>query len=160
MEAPPHGGRIEAEGVGGRYPPSMDGNRHMTMTVHDGRSITAVNRNGVELKIDGKGEHGFTPLELFLAALGSCSALDFALLMDKQRESATPFAVDVDGLKEDLRMQFMRVTYRIVDELDARKTERARFRTAEDLCTVSRTIASGTRVEHVVEGTAETDVRG
>jgi len=128
----------------------MDGNRHLTMTGHDEYSMTAVNRNGVQLTIDGKGERGFTPLELFLAALGSCSAVDFALLMEKQRERVTPFDVDVDGLKEDLRMQWMRVTYRIGLDVDARKLERTRVKTAEDLCTVSRTLAAGCPVEHIL----------
>jgi len=128
----------------------MDGNRHVTMTTQSTRSITAVNRNGVELTIDPEGELGFSPLELFMTALGSCSAVDLALLMKKQRDPVTPFTVDVDGLKEDTRMQWLRVTYAIHDEADPRKLERARVKTAEDLCTVSRTLASGTRVEHVI----------
>jgi putative redox protein len=128
----------------------MDGNRHVTMTVDATRSITAVNRNGVRLTIDPEGEHGFSPLELFLTALGSCSGVDLALLMKKQRDPVTPFSVDVDGLKEDTRMQWLRVTYRIDQEVDDRKLERARVKTAEDLCTVSRTLASGTRVDHVI----------
>ena len=120
------------------------------MTVHDNRSITAVNRNGVELTIDLEGEDGFSPLELLLASLGSCGAVDFALLMSKQREPVTPFEVQVDGLKEDNRMQWLGVTYRLEADPDAKKVERARLKTATDLCTVSRTLASGTSVEHVV----------
>jgi|SRR5262245_8399816 len=128
----------------------MDGNRHLTLTAHDAWSMTAVNRNGVELTIDGKGEHGFTPLELLMAALGSCGAIDFALLMEKQRESVTPFMMDVDGLKEDLRMHWLRVTYDLEGDPDLRKVERARVKTASDLCTVSRTLTSGCPVDHVV----------
>jgi putative redox protein len=129
----------------------MKGNRHVTMTVESTRSIMAVNRNGIQLTIDPEGEHGFTPLELFLIALGSCSAVDLAHLMKKQRHPVTPFTVDVDGQKEDTRMQWMRVTYRIEREADPRKLERARVKTAEDLCTVSRTLTSGCPVEHVIE---------
>jgi putative redox protein len=128
----------------------MDGNRHVTMTVDATRSITAVNRNGIQLTIDPEGEHGFSPLELFLTALGSCSAVDLALLMKKQRDPVTPFSVDVDGLKEDTRMEWLRVTYSIDREADPRKLERARVKTAEDLCTVSRTLSSGCSVEHVL----------
>jgi putative redox protein len=128
----------------------MDGNRHVTMTAASTRSITALNRNGVELSIDPEGEQGFSPLELFLAALGSCSAVDLALLMKKQRDPVTPFTIDVDGLKEDFRMQWLRVTYYIRDHSDPRKLERARLKTAEDLCTVSRTLSSGCRVVHEI----------
>lgn len=135
---------------GGRYPRPMDGNRHLSVTAHDAWTMTAVNRNGVELTIDGKGEHGFTPLELLMAALGSCGAIDFALLMEKQRDPVTPFTLDVDGLKEDLRMHWMRVRYHLEADADMRKVERARVKTATDLCTVSRTLSSGCPVEHVV----------
>jgi putative redox protein len=148
-------GRIEAVGREGGYPPTMDGNRHVTMTATGLRSITAVNRNGIELSIDPEGEHGFSPLELFLVALGSCSAVDFGLLMRKQRDPVTPFTIDVDGLKEDLRMRWMRVTYRIEHEADLRKLERARVKTAEDLCTVSRTLTTGCPVEHVIDQHAD-----
>jgi len=128
----------------------MEGNRHVSLSAHDAWTMTAVNRNGVELTIDGKGEHGFTPLELLMAALGSCGAIDFALLMEKQRDPVTPFAIDVEGQKDDLRMQWMRVLYHLPGDPDARKVERARVKTATDLCTVSRTLASGCPVEHVV----------
>jgi uncharacterized OsmC-like protein len=145
-----HARRIEADGGEGRYPPTMDGNRHMSITANDEWSMTAVNRNGVELTIDGKGVHGFTPLELFMAALGSCGAIDFALLMTKQRDPVTPFTLDVDGLKEDHKMQWMRVTYHLEGDPDVIKVERARVKTATDLCTVSRTLSNGCPVEHVV----------
>jgi len=136
--------------VAHEYPRVMEGNRHVTMAATSTRSITAVNRNGIELSVDPEGEHGFTPLELFMTALGSCSAVDLALLMKKQRNPVTPFTIDVDGLKQDARMQWLRVTYHIEDGSDPRKLERARIKTAEDLCTVSRTLSSGTTVEHVV----------
>jgi uncharacterized OsmC-like protein len=62
----------------------------------------------------------------------------------------TPFTLDVDGLKEDLRMQWMRATNHLEGDADARKVERARVKTATDLCTVSRTLSSGCPVTHVI----------
>jgi putative redox protein len=131
----------------------MDGNRRLTLTANDDGTVTATNRHGVELTIDANGEAGLSPLELLLASLGSCSAVDIALLMRKQRESITPFAIEVVGEKEDARMQWLRVTYTVPAGVDAAKLERARSKTAEDLCTVSRTLASGCPVEHVTRAT-------
>ena len=79
--------------------------------------------------------------------------MDIALLMRKQREPITPFAIEVVGEKEGERMQWLRVTYTVPDGADPAKLERARSKTADDLCTVSRTLARGCPVEHVTQAT-------
>jgi uncharacterized OsmC-like protein len=126
------------------------GNRHLDMTVNADDTVTVTNKHGTELLVDLEGIRGLSPLELLLAALGSCSAVDFALLMRKQRDPVEPLRIEVDGDKEEMRMQWLRVRYHVDDGHDARKVERAREKTAVDLCTVSRTLAGGCPVEHVV----------
>ena len=129
----------------------MTGNRHLEMTVNPDDTVTVTNKHGTQLLIDCDGIRGLSPLELLLAALGSCSAVDFALLMRKQRAAVEPLRIEVDGDKEDFRMQWLRVTYQVDEGLDERKVERSRSKVANDLCTVSRTLASGTPVEHVID---------
>jgi putative redox protein len=126
----------------------MDGNRHLTMTVDGDGAALATNRHGATLAIDPTGETGFSPLELLLAALGACSAVDVALLMKKQRDPIASMTIDVDGEKDDHRMTWLRVTYRLADDHDPRKVDRAITKTAEDLCSVSRSLRLGTPVEH------------
>ena len=128
----------------------MDANRNLSLVANEDGTVVVTNRHGTQITVDLHGERGLTPLEMLLAALGSCSAVDLALLMAKPRAPDTPFEIVVDGLKEDLRMQWLRVTYRIDPDVDARKLERARVKTAEDLCTVSRTLAAGCPVEHAI----------
>ena len=128
----------------------MKGNRHLRMTVNPDDTVTVTNKQGTELLVDIEGERGLSPLELLLAALGSCSAVDFAILMRKQRDPVEPLHLEVDGDKEEYRMEWLRVTYHVHEGADERKVERARSRVANDVCTVSRTLASGTPVEHVV----------
>jgi putative redox protein len=126
------------------------GNRHLEMTVNADDTVTVTNKHGTELLVDLEGIRGLSPLELLLAALGSCSAVDFALLMRKQRDPVEPLRIEVDGDKEEMRMQWLRVRYHVADGHEVRKVERAREKTAVDLCTVSRTLAGGCPVEHVV----------
>jgi putative redox protein len=128
----------------------MEGNRHLRMTVNPDDTVTVTNKHGTELLVDLDGERGLSPLELLLAALGACSAVDFAILMRKQRDPVEPLHLEVDGDKEDQRMQWLRVTYHVHKGADEAKVERSRSKVANDLCTVSRTIASGTPVEHVI----------
>jgi uncharacterized OsmC-like protein len=126
------------------------GNRHLEMTVNADDTVTVTNKHGTELLVDLEGLRGLSPLELLLAALGSCSAVDFALLMRKQRDEVEPIRIEVDGDKEDTRMQWLRVRYHVGEGHDARKLERAREKVANDLCTVSRTLTMGCPVDHVV----------
>ena len=128
----------------------MIGNRHLEMTVNPDDTVTVTNKHGTQLTVDQNGLLGLSPLELLLAALGSCSAVDFALLMRKQRDPVEPLRIEVDGDKEDTRMQWLRVTYHVDEERDPIKVERARSKTATDLCTVSRSLADGCPVVHVV----------
>jgi uncharacterized OsmC-like protein len=128
----------------------MNGNRHLDMTVNPDDTVTVTNKHGTQITVDQNGLLGLSPLELLLASLGSCSAVDFALLMHKQRDAVEPLRIEVDGDKEDTRMQWLRVTYHVAEGPDPIKIDRARSKTATDLCTVSRTLADGCPVEHVV----------
>lgn len=130
--------------------PARAGNRHLTLTVLDEDTVEARTATGVTLTIDRHGAKGPTPIELLLAALGSCGAIDFAELMRKQRDPVTPFVVHVDGEKEDMRMAWLRTTYVLTGDHDSRKVERARAKTDEDLCSVSRTLRAGSQVVHEV----------
>src|SRR5262245_338834 len=126
------------------------GNRHLEMTVNTDGTLVVTNKHGTQIVVDQDGLRGLSPLELLLAALGSCSAVDIALLMRKQRDPIEPFRVEVDGDKEEHRMEWLRVRYHPGEGHDAKKLERAREKTAIDLCTVSRTLAGGCPVEHLV----------
>ena len=118
------------------------------MTADEDGTVTAVNRHGATITIDANGERGFTPVEMLLAALGSCGAVDMVELMRKQRAPVTPLAVEVEGEKGEHAMEWLRVTYRPPAPVDQVKLERARSKTAEDLCTVSRTLVRSCPVEH------------
>jgi len=128
----------------------MDANRRLSLVANEDGTVVVTNRHGTQITVDLHGKRGLTPLEMLLAALGSCSAVDIVELMRKQHDPVTPLAADVEGLKDDQRMQWLRVTYHVGAEVDERKFERARSKTAEDLCTVSRTLTHGCPVDHVV----------
>jgi putative redox protein len=128
----------------------MDANRSLSLVANEDGTVMVTNRHGTQITVDLHGKRGLTPLEMLLAALGSCSAVDIVELMRKQRDPVTPLAADVEGLKDDQRMQWLRVTYHLAEEVDPRKFERARSKTAEDLCTVSRTLTHGCPVDHIV----------
>ncbi|MEV7995700.1 OsmC family protein [Streptomyces sp. NPDC086077] len=103
---------------------------------------------------DGQGT-GFTPVELFLAAIGGCTAADVDVATGRHAEP-TGFSVAVTGdkISDDLgnRMTNLEVTFTVAFA-DDEGAERARailpraVKASHDrLCTVSRTVEIGTPV--------------
>jgi uncharacterized OsmC-like protein len=125
--------------------------------------ITAVNARGGQLRV-GTGWEGedFNPIELLLAAIGGCAAIDFSAVLEKRRHSLSSLSIEVSGHKaEDERLEEIAVHYLLPEGEMVRReeVEVARRLTAEVLCTVSRTVEIGCPVDHLVRANSARDVR-
>ncbi|GGT37074.1 OsmC family protein [Streptomyces chromofuscus] len=109
---------------------------------------------------DAGADTGFTPVELFLAALGGCTAADVDTATSRHAEPSE-FSVAVTGDKssDDLgnRMVDLRITFTVAFP-DGEGADRARailpraVKTSHDrLCTVSRTVETGTPVTATIK---------
>ncbi|MFD4577741.1 OsmC family protein [Streptomyces sp. NPDC058417] len=125
---------------------------HFTAT--NARGGTLAFGNGAGAGGDGDGTE-FTPVELLLAALGGCTAVDVDVATARHAEP-TGFTVTVSGHKvtDDLgnRLTDLDVTFRVAFP-DGPEGDRARailpraVKASHDrLCTVSRTVETGTPV--------------
>jgi putative redox protein len=136
----------------------------MTST-HEGRGVTvtrtapgrfrATNRRGGAIEIGSGEDPDFTPVELLLAALAGCSAIDVDVLTSRRSEP-TIFDVRASGTKvrdeqgnhlTDAGLRF-RVSFPDGPAGDAARTvlPDAVRRSHERLCTVSRTVELPTPV--------------
>lgn len=140
---------------------SDDTRRHVDLSkIGEGR-FKAVNRRGGQLPIGTGEDPDFTPVELLLAALAGCSAIDVDLITGK-RATATAFDVSASGEKirdeDGNHLTDLRVTFEVrfpegPDGDRAREVmPRSLEQTRDRLCTVSRTVALGTPVEFVEKG--------
>jgi uncharacterized OsmC-like protein len=126
--------------------------------------FTATNARGGTISFGtGSDPHGgteFTPVELLLAALGGCTAVDVDVATSRHAEPTT-FSVAVTGNKisDELgnRMTDLSVTFSVAFA-DGEGADRARailpraVKTSHDrLCTVSRTVETGTPVTATVD---------
>ncbi|WP_210588981.1 OsmC family protein [Streptomyces sp. GESEQ-35] len=109
---------------------------------------------------DPEGEAEFTPVEMLLAAIGGCTAVDVDVATSRHAEP-TRFSVAVTGHKisDELgnRMTELAVTFSVTFS-DGEGADRARailpraVKTSHDrLCTVSRTVEIGTPIAATVE---------
>jgi uncharacterized OsmC-like protein len=114
----------------------------------------ARNARGVELPIGG--ENGFTPVELLLAAIAGCTAVDVDVVTGR-RAQPERFTAQVDAEKvrdaTGNRLSDLRLTFDVVfpagEAGDAARAILPRaLQTSHDrTCTVSRTVEAGTAVE-------------
>lgn len=115
----------------------------------------ATNPRGVELTFGSKAEDGFTPVELLLAAIGGCSAVDVDVATGRRADherfevvvEAESTRDEVGNILRDVRMTF-HVTF--PDGPDGDKARqllpRAVKASHDRTCTVSRTVEAATPV--------------
>lgn len=132
--------------------------RHISLTkIGEGR-YQATNRRGGVLPVGSGDDTDFTPVELLLAALAGCSAIDVDLITRK-RADATSLEVRAEGHKVrdeggnhlvDLRIT---LDVRFPDGEDGDRARevlpRAIAQSRDRLCTVGRTVQLGAPIEYV-----------
>ncbi len=66
-----------------------------------GEEFLATTPSGHDVLLDGDRKHNAapSPMEMLLAALGSCSSVDVVLILAKKRQKLDSLAVDVSGEK-------------------------------------------------------------
>lgn len=119
------------------------------------KRLTATNERGGTVSIGSGVDGDFTPVELMMAAIGACSAIDVDMLTTRHSEPET-FDVDVtaDRVHDDTgnRLDAIEVDFlvRFPDTDEGRRAqglvEDAIKAAHERLCTVSRTVELGTPV--------------
>jgi uncharacterized OsmC-like protein len=120
-----------------------------------------VNRRGGRLDLSSGETDDFTPVELLLAAIAGCSAIDVGLITGK-RAAPDRFEVRAEGhkIRDDRgnHLVDLRVTFDVsfpegpAGDAAREALPRALAQTRDRLCTVSRTVALGEPVEYVVGG--------
>lgn len=133
-----------------------DGPRRVTLERSATGVYRATNASGVELRFGSMDDEGFSPVELLLAALGGCAAVDLDVVTSRHVEPERfQVAVEAEKVRDDDGniLRDIRITFRVAfPEGDAGDRARARAPRAVQVshdrnCTVSRTVEAGTPVE-------------
>lgn len=95
----------------------------------------------------GGTDYGFRPMQLVLAALGSCSAIDVMLILKKQRQQVDDLTIEVEGEREkDVTPALWKsahLTFHLKGNIDPEKAERAVLLSMERYCSVAETLRRG-----------------
>src|SRR5215472_9877764 len=140
---------------------SEDTHRHVTIERIASKQYSVTNENGGTITVGAGGSADFTPVELLLTAIGTCTAIDVDILTSRRAEpDSFTIAVDAEKLRDEKGRNYMAdivATFRIrFPEGEVGDKARALLpdavkRSHEQLCTVSRTVELGTPVTSVIE---------
>ena len=128
--------------------------------INEGVLFKAENENGNVIALDGSREiggvdGGFRPMQLLLAAIGGCSALDAIAILKKQKQELEGFEIEVSGerTKGKTTSVFTSINlhYKLTGDLDEGKVARALQLAVEVYCSVGEMLAKTARVTYDYE---------
>jgi putative redox protein len=122
--------------------------------------MEAENEEGGLIRMDGNTEiggleGGFSPMQLLLAGIGGCSAVDIIGILEKQKQDLKDLRVEVDAdkQKKDTYSEFktIHLTFIFTGDLDPKKVERAIDLSINKYCSVSKALEKGSKITHSYE---------
>ena len=95
-------------------------------------------------KDGGGNDSGFRPMQLVLAAMGSCSAIDIVSILKKQRQHLTDISIVVEGDREmniiPALWEKIAIHVTLKGNVDDEKANRAVELSIEKYCSVAETL--------------------
>lgn len=97
---------------------------------------------------DNGGEnYGFRPMQLVLAALGSCSAIDLVSILKKQRQEIDDLKMEIHGERQEdvipSLWKQVNVIIQLTGNINEEKARRAAELSMEKYCSVAETLRRG-----------------
>lgn len=126
----------------------------------EGTHMEAENEEGGLVRMDGSTsigglEGGFSPMQLLLAGVGGCSAIDIIGILNKQRQDLKDLTVEVDGdrqsKEEYSEFRTIHIKFIFIGDLDESKVERAINLSLDKYCSVSKTLEKTSQITHSYE---------
>ena len=105
---------------------------------------------------NGGDDGGFRPMQLMLAALGSCSAIDMVSILQKQKQTLTGLKIIIEGEREhDIIPSLwkkIRVQFELSGDINFDKAKRAAELSIEKYCSVAETLRrAGATISYTME---------
>ncbi len=133
----------------------------MNITVNwlqKGFHMEAGNEEGGKIRMDGKTEiggleGGMSPMQLLLAGIGGCSAIDVISILEKQKQNLKTLTVEVDGDKQKLdagysEFRTIHLHFKFSGDLNPKKVERALELSITKYCSVSKALEKGSEISY------------
>jgi putative redox protein len=115
-----------------------------------------------KIRIDGNNElggleGGLAPMQLLLAGVGGCSAIDVLHILEKQQQKVDSLKVEVDGDRQEVEgashteYRSIHLHFILSGELDPKKVERALKLSITKYCSASKALEKGSDITYDYE---------
>jgi putative redox protein len=115
-----------------------------------------------KIRIDGNNEiggleGGLAPMQLLLAGVGGCSAIDVLHILEKQQQKVDSLKVEVDGDRQEVEgashteYRSIHLHFILSGELDPKKVERALKLSITKYCSASKALEKGADITYDYE---------
>jgi len=128
--------------------------------INDAVLLKAVNESGNEIHIDGNEEiggvgGGFRPMQLLLAGIGGCSALDAISILKKQNQDLKGVTIEVTGERRKGKttavFSDIHLHYVLTGNLDEKKVSRALHLAVDVYCSVGEMLGKTATISYDFE---------
>jgi len=128
--------------------------------LNDAFHFEAVNEQGSKVHLDaspdiGGTNQGMRPMQLLLAAMGGCSAIDLISILKKQKQDLKDIKITVQGEREKDAVPSLytkvHAHFTLFGKLDKEKVDRAVSLAVEKYCSVAKTLEAKATITHSVE---------
>jgi putative redox protein len=122
--------------------------------------MEAANEEGGKIRMDGNTqigglEGGFSPMQLLLAGIGGCSAIDIIGILEKQKQTLEDLQVEINGDKQSTgtysEFKGIHLKFSFTGDLDEKKVERAIDLSLNKYCSVSKALEKGSEISSSYE---------
>lgn len=123
--------------------------------------MEAVNEEGGKIRIDGNTkigglEGGLAPMQLLLAGIAGCSAVDVISILEKQRQELHSLKVEVNGDKQPTgegysEFKTIHMHYILSGNLDPNKVQKALDLSITKYCSVSKALEKTSEISYDFE---------
>jgi len=128
--------------------------------LNDAFHMEARNEQGNTVQLDSSPESGgsnlgMRPMQMLLAAMGGCSAIDVVSILKKQRQELRDIKITVTGEREKDATPSLytevHAHFKLFGDLDPDKAEKAVALSIEKYCSVAKTLEKTAKVTHSFE---------
>tara|TARA_R110000868_G_scaffold408928_2_gene693250 strand:+ start:8831 stop:9250 length:420 start_codon:yes stop_codon:yes gene_type:complete len=120
--------------------------------------MEAGNEEGGKIRMDGKTnigglEGGVSPMQLLLAGIGGCSAIDALSILEKQKQDIKSLKVEVDADKIKTAVGYsefktIHLHFILSGDLNEKKVQRALDLSISKYCSVSKALEKGSEISY------------
>jgi putative redox protein len=128
--------------------------------LNDAFHFEARNESGNKVHIDaspdiGGTNQGMRPMQMLLAAMGGCSAIDLVNILKKQKQELKDIKITVTGEREKDATPSLftevHAHYKLFGAVDKDKAERAVTLAVEKYCSVAKTLEAKAKITYSFE---------